>query len=152
MSLAIIRAAIVAKIETVAGIGRVHGYERYAVQQEAMRQLYLDGEAVDGWFVRRVQTIERGGAIGRYLEDHRWVVRGFRSLVDAEASELAFDATIEDMRDAFRADETLGGVIDSTLVGDLAGLQVDDSGPVMFAGVLCHAAQLTLWTRSTRSS
>lgn len=152
MTLATIRSAIVAKIETVAGIGLVHRYERYAVQQEAMRQLYLTGGNVDGWFVRRVETVERSRAIGRYIEDHRWAIRGFRSLVDADASELAFDATIEDMRDAFRADETLGGAIDSTLVDDLAGLQVDDSGPVMFAGVLCHAASLTLWTRSTRGS
>ena len=152
MSLETIRAAIVAKIEGVAGIGTVHPYERYAVAQEAFRQLYLTGTDVDGWFVRRVQTIERSRAIGRYMEDHRWAIRGFRSLVDAAASELAFDATIEAMRDAFRADETLSGAVDSILVGELAGLQVDDSGPVMFAGVLCHAAHLTLWTRSTRTS
>jgi hypothetical protein len=28
-----------------------------------------------------------------------------------------------------------------------AGVQVPESGPVMFAGVLCHAARLTLATR-----
>ena len=31
--------------------------------------------------------------------------------------------------------------------GQVAGLQVADSGPVLFAGVLCHAARLVLQTR-----
>lgn len=68
------------------------------------------------------------------------------SLDDETQSELAFDNLIEAARDAFREDETIGGAVETTTVDGQAGLQLDDSGPSMFAGVLCHHARLSLAT------
>ena len=56
------------------------------------------------------------------------------------------DRLIEAVRVAFRHDETLGGVVETTMSDGRAGPQLDDSGPAMFAGVLCHHARLTLST------
>lgn len=146
-TIAQVRAAIVGVMSGVAGIGRVHGYERYAKREAAFKDLFASGGQIRGWVVRRVATAEDSPAVGRYTITHRWQVRGYMSLDDEAASETAFDDLLEAVRDAFRADETLGGVVASINVGEVAGLQVDDSGPVMFAGVLCHAVRCTLLTR-----
>jgi hypothetical protein len=150
-SLAVVRAAIVAKALTVPGIGIVHDRERYAQMTDRLKALYAQDGIINGWYLRRISTQETSGAIGRWETIHRWRLRGFRSFVDDAGSELAFDEVIEAMRDAFRDDETLGGAVITTVVGAgdsaIAGLQVDEAGSVMFAGVLCHAATLTLYTR-----
>jgi len=150
-TLAEIRAAIVAVLQAVPDVGIVHDRERYAQDTKRLAQLYAVDGAIRGWYVRRVSTQETSGAIGRWEITHQWRVRGFRSFKDEDASELAFQDVIEAMRDAVRADETLGGTVIDTVVGDggsaVAGLQVDEVQSVMFAGVLCHAATLTLYTR-----
>lgn len=143
MSLETIRAAIVARLNATPGIGRVHSYERFARSEKEFRDLYADGNRILGWHVRRTKThsVGRGAA---HQVAHNFSIRGFMSLEDASASELAFDALIESIRAAFRADDTLGGLARTCSDETGAGVQVADSGPVMFAGVLCHAATLQL--------
>ncbi|TVO70906.1 hypothetical protein FHP88_15745 [Sedimenticola selenatireducens] len=142
-----IRAAIVAKLNSITDIGMVHAYERYAKNSADMKKLYLSDGRFKGWHVRRVTTREKSPATGRWARTYRWKIRGFMALDDADKSEQLFDAFIELICDAVRADDTLGGVVDSCIVGEEAGVQVQDSGPVMFAGVLCHSADLALNTR-----
>lgn len=145
------RAAIVANMQTVPDLGQVHAYERFAKQDAAFRDLYKSGDRILGWNVRRVSTRETSAVMGRYHGQIGWRIRGFMSIDDAAASEQAFDSLIDALRDAFRADETLGGAVESTLnpSNDEVGLQLDDSGPVMFAGVLCHGCTLSLTTLYT---
>ncbi|MGE0256910.1 MAG: hypothetical protein AB7N54_19975 [Alphaproteobacteria bacterium] len=142
-----IRDAIVAIIAGVADVGVVHAYERYAERLGELKELYVADGQVRGWIVRRISRRERQAAIGRYVVDTRWQVRGYMSLKDADESELDFDDRIDAIVDAFRADETLGGVVATTIVDNAAGLQIEDTGPVMFAGVLCHSARGLLTTR-----
>lgn len=148
-----IRAAIRAKLAGVAEIGAVHDYERYVQRANELQALYvvsIDGQdQLRGWFVRRVATIEQdlaAGAGGRYVVQHTWRIRGYMALNDANASEIVFDALIEAIRDAFRADINLGGLVSSIETEDQAGIGVDESEPVLFAGVLCHACRLSLKT------
>lgn len=147
-----IRAAIKTKIEGVTGAGVVHDRPRFADRMETFRSLYMvDGE-VRGWHIERVSTVELRPAIGRYILDHRWRITGYRGFVDADSSGTDFDAVIENVRAAFRADDTLGGLIVSQKGGDTpggpAGAQVEDSGPAMFCGVLVHRALLGLVTKN----
>lgn len=149
--IATIRAAIVATLTAIPDIGVVHSHERYAKAEKDFRELYLAGERILGWNVRRTATRER--VTDRddpdvRMEEHTWTLRGYMSLADAEASELAFDALIESVRAAFRADDTLGGTVYTCVTDEAAGIQVVDSGPVMLSGVLCHSARLTLTTVS----
>lgn len=143
-----IRAAIVSQIESVADIGPVHGFERFAKGEKDFRALYAYNGQVCGWHVRRITRREIAPAVGSSTVVNKWRIRGFMSLEDAASSELVFDGLIEALCDAFRADQTLGGLIFSmTPDGQtVSGLQLDDSGPVMFAGVLCHSGSLTLHT------
>lgn len=151
MSLAGIRAAIVARMNTVANIGRVHAYQRYSSNSAAFAELYsvtIGGvKQIRGWWVSRIATRETSDAIGRYVITHTWRIHGYRSLDDAAASETEFDSLIEALRDAFRIDDNLGGVVSSTVVDEGSGLQIDEQAPVMFCGVLCHAARGRLFTR-----
>lgn len=149
-----LRAAIKAKLLAVADIGQVHDYERYLKDQSKLASLYAStaqvGNRIYGWYLRRVRTAEQLVDAGRNYEDHFWRLRGFMSLDDGDASEKKFDIQIEAIRDAFRADLTLGGICETHFKeanGEQAGLQLEESEPVLFAGVLCHSARLGLITR-----
>src|SRR5690606_17536650 len=132
-----------------ANIGVVQIHERYATQLSELKTLYqaVPGGPLAGWFITRRSTREIGINIPAYLEVVGWELRGFMALNDAAASELVFDDVIEGIRDAIRADLTLGGtVLKCGLLQANAerGVQLDDAGPVMFAGVLCHGARIRL--------
>ena len=148
-----IRAAIVATVAGIADIGKVHGYERYAQKASDLQKTYvatINGvDQLRGWFVRRVGTIENDLAAtagGRYVVTHAWRITGYMALSDDAASEIAFDGLIEAIRDAFRADISLAGLVSSIEAQDQAGIAVDQSEPVLFCGVLCHSARLSLKT------
>lgn len=146
-TLAQIRAAIKAKLEAVATIGTVHDYERFSKRDAEFQALYKTSNTIKGWNIRRVSTREARLAVGRYQVFHRWRIRGYMALDDSAASEKTFDTLIEAVKDAFRADETLSGLVKDLLESEQQfGIQVEDSGPVMFAGVLCHGARLGLTT------
>ena len=147
------RAAIVAALRAVPGIGAVHDHEPYANQNTTLRALYVvqtdDGEQLRGWYVRRVsfRVVRNGGGLPRVFTT--WQIRGFMALSEEAGSELAFDALVDAVRGAFDADPSMGGAVLSTLSADgEVGVQLSASGPVMFAGVLCHAADLTLTTET----
>ncbi|MBL3601298.1 MAG: hypothetical protein JMN25_15775 [gamma proteobacterium endosymbiont of Lamellibrachia anaximandri] len=142
-----VKQAVVDKLASVTGIGKVQGYERYAKRNSDMLALYKEGSQVLGWYVRRTKTSESSDYPGRWDRTYSWVIRGFMGLDDSEQTELLFDDLIEASCAAFRDDDTLGGVVDTCIIGNEAGIQVQDSGPVMFAGVLCHSATLALNTR-----
>lgn len=150
MSVSTIRTALAALISDIPNIGRVHAFERYAVQSAQLVELYvaeIDGEAqLRGWYIRRVKTVEERQGKHAWMDTHTWMVRGFMALSDADQSELVFDGLIEAVRDALRA--YLAGLGAPTLeLGEEQGPQVAQSGPVMFAGKLCHSVTITLRTR-----
>lgn len=146
-TIAQVREAIRAKLAGVAGIGVVNDYERYAVSISEFKAFFVAAGQVKGWLIRRAATQETSPALGRYVVTHRWQLRGYMALDDSAGTEKTFDTLVEAVRDAFRADETLGSVVAATVIDGEAGIQVEDSGPVMLAGVLCHGVRLKLSTR-----
>jgi hypothetical protein len=151
-TLATIRAAIAAKIATVANIGVVNDFERYTQQMSDLKTLFVanigGSEILLGWNIRRVTKRTVFVAIGRHAVYNAWRIRGFMALNDDAASEKTFDDLIEALCDAFLADDTLGAAVFSSInpQNNEAGLQLIDSKPVLFAGVLCHHALLGLTT------
>ena len=151
----------------------VYGYERYAAREGDLRKLYVTPASGDekgapgqliGWYVRRVATIELELDAEYTRTAHRWRALAVMALddpvpgkprdADFEASEIVFDRMIECVRAAFRDDDAL--FVDQDSNGELLaettryegrqGFQVDDSGPAMFAGVLCHMARCSIVT------
>jgi hypothetical protein len=141
-----IREAIAQSLETIPDIGVVHRYERYANQQGAIAQLYQWGNQLRGWHIRRVALTERQPDEAPDVTTE-WEIRGYMALADAGASELAFDDLIDAIRAKFRADLTIGGTVATTQAEGITGIQLRDSGPVLFGGMLCHKAVLRLVTR-----
>lgn len=150
------RAAIVSRLRAVPDVGVVHAYQRYAANIKTLSALYVaevGGKSqLRGWYVTRTSARESAPAVGSYAVTHQWTLRGFLALDDTAETEVVFDGLVERVRDAFRGDDDLGGVAITVLGADgdddVSGPQLPEIGPVMFAGVLCHAATLTLATRS----
>jgi hypothetical protein len=145
-----IRAAIVATMQSVPEIGVVHNHERYIKDMTGLRAMYITPEfGMRGWFVRRHQVVETDRIQPRSIEYLRWRIQGVMAINDEQASELVFDDLIEQLRDAFRANDTLNGTVAQCALagGKDAGLQLDDSGPVSFASVVCHGARASLITQ-----
>lgn len=150
MSVATHRAAIVAMIAAVPTVGIVHDEEPWARTEARWGELYkVDtgaGKVIRGWWVRRIRTRELSPHLGRAINVHTWRIRGF-SVLDSDAGTgVAFDDLVEAIRRAFRLDPTLDGAAQPGPVDQPSGIQVNDSGPVWFAGALCHSADLTLAT------
>jgi hypothetical protein len=152
-----IRAAIITAITAVPEIGRVHDRERYAAQQNPMRELYLwtgpGGAEIRGWFVRRAQWRSISSALARRIVDTKWTIRGLLGIQDTTASELVMDSLCEAVRLALEADTSLGGLVDGFIpalgAGDFSGgVNLDETGPAMLANQwLCHSASLSFYTR-----
>lgn len=153
MSLTAIRVAIKAKLQGVTGVGQVHEYERYAKTNSELRALYATGTRLHGWHFYREATAEEDLNNGEVRRLHRWKLRGFLSLDDADTTGVLFDDLVEAIATAFRTDPTLGGMVlaNKDLDQELgpSGIQVESIVPVMFADVLCHRAELSLTTETT---
>lgn len=143
-----VRAYLKTTLESVSGIGVVHDYERYATRNKELADLYLAGGVLNGWHIRRLARFENEIRHKRFEIDTRWAIRGYYAIDDSAASEKTFDNILEAACEAFRADSTAGGEVTFTSIdANRSGLQIVDSGPVMFAGVLCHAARCEIGTR-----
>jgi hypothetical protein len=145
MSHRAIRAAIKARMETVPGIGQVQEYERFASANPDLAAFYMEDGRLNGWYIRRLEVQrEPDGSLTK--ETTLWRLVGLRSFEDTEASELTFDDLIDGLIAAFAADETLSDTVETTRLSDADGLELQESGPVMFAGILAHEGRLELKT------
>ena len=152
-TVATIRAAILDVLQAVTDIGVVNDFERYTQAMSDLRTQCVTtigaDEQLRGWHIRRLSYRETLVDSERWSVLTQWRIRGFMALSDAAGTEKTFDDLIDAAADAFRADPTLGGVVFSTLnpQSDETGLQLVQSRPVLFAGVLCHSAELNLYTQ-----
>jgi hypothetical protein len=140
-----VRNAIVAKLNAVPGIGKVNAYQRYADEMQELEAMYVIDTVLLGWFVSRGAIKEWQEGM-KHLTATTWRITGFKAIVDVEQSELVFDDLIDTVRESFFNDITLGIDNLTTIYNNQVGLQLDDEGPVMFAGILCHCAKLSLVT------
>ena len=139
-----LRAAIVANLQAVSGIGRVHAYQRWATDPKRLTEQYVSDGKLLGWHVRREKIQETRTAGRQYQTDITWKITGFRALNDADQSELEFDELIDAIRQKFRGFEYIGLTIKTE---NATGIQLEMQQPVLFGGVLCHSAQLSFTTR-----
>lgn len=136
-----IRDAIVAKLNAIVGIGKVHHYERYAVQQSKLKEFFEFDKQILGWVVRRGGFKKTMIADGIFMVRTHWQVRGYMSLDDAAESELKFDNLANLVQAVLANDPTFGlasWVPDYEIKAELE--------PVMFCGILCHSADISFDT------
>lgn len=140
-----IRDAIVATLQSVPDIGRVHAYARNVNTAADVQAHYGYNGQLRGWFVRRmkIEEVVVGQAPRERIE---WLIRGYLALKDASATEPTFDLLIDRIREVFRAEYRLQGSVVTTRTEEEGGIQLEDAGPTLLAGVLCHSAMLRLVT------
>lgn len=140
----LVRSAIADLLKSVDGIGEVHTYERYVKAQAKFRALYEKNGTVNGWNIRRKSFQQRPFADQVQIVETRWRIEGFYALQDEQESEILFDTLIDKISATFRDNDTLNGKVVTCTLPTSAGIQLVDSGPVRFAGILCHGAELGL--------
>ncbi len=140
MSRALISAQIKVILLTVTGVGtKVYEYERWAANWKDYLALFKEGSLIKGWTISRVKTPEESVTPSTNRRFHDFIIRGYYSLDDSEATELTFQDLIDDIATAFRTKPFLNGT-----AFDSSPLQVDTVATIMFGSVLCHFCQLRL--------
>lgn len=138
MSEATVRAQIYTILSGAAGVGKVYNRERWAVDWGSFINLFKDSGSgrILGWEIGRKAPITEDESSVR---KHTFFIRGYMGVNDADATELLFNALLENIAAAFRADKDLGG---AALGHDF--IQVETLDTRSFGSVLCHFAELTL--------
>jgi len=145
MSEATIRTAIYNAINGVSSVGQVYDYERHATEWGDFLDLFKTNvggtQQIRGWMIGYRGTPEVDGSRfkipKRISRRHRFQILGVMGIDDSAASEKTFAILAEDVCDALDSDATLHGFA----AVSPASLGFD---PSPFAGVLVHAAAITL--------
>lgn len=101
-------AALQARLETVPQIGVVTGWEPLA-NTRAEFETYFKAPTlayVLGWSITRESTAVGPYTMGKNLQLHQLVIRGYRALDNAAATEREFQDLIEAVTAALRLEET----------------------------------------------
>lgn len=144
-----IRTAILAVLNTVESIGLMYDREKYSKNAKQLAEFYVQDGLLSGGFIRRRSLVKESPDTFTFIVKTNWEIELFRGFQESENSELAFDLMIDAIDEAFIADQTLGGVVDTTVTPDQAGIRLVTSQPAMFGGVLVHYAKLSLITEHT---
>jgi len=149
------RALIKSILSGVTGIGKVHDYERYANNWNAMVNFYLatgigetGEEMLRGWNISLAdvsQEQESFGSSGNKEVTYHYIIRGFHAVEDASATEKTFVALTLEVLDALDGNSQLhsanreGGSI-SYFDSEFAEQARFDFR--MFGGVLVHYTEI----------
>jgi hypothetical protein len=153
-----IKTAIAARLSTVTGIGRIHTYLRWAVQDADFLSLAMTGGVINVWQISRLNTEERWLTTAEVWRAHTIAIYGGYGLMDSNATEETFQNLVERVANRFRSRSawTLDGLVESTApyMGELAstsptlgargGIQVQSVDHRMVHGKLVHWAELRL--------
>lgn len=146
MSNTVIRGTLAAILEGVANIGEVHDYERMSTEWDkflAHFKTWIDGEEViRGWTVGYAGMAARTAEFaGVSFRDHRFVLRGYLGLNDANESEKAAAALAEAVCDALDSEEALH---DGSIYYETSLASVPRFETRLFGGVLCHYIEIAV--------
>lgn len=144
-----VRTAIAGVLRSVPSIGRVHLSEPYATNLK-LKAFYVDEslQFLRGWFIRRESDATAGNYHGHASEEARWAILGFSAFNEKVESESEFDELLDQIKAAFAANDSLGGLVQmcgQAVEGGLSGIQIEDQGPAMLAGEMTHAVRLVLY-------
>jgi len=134
-----IRAAIKARLDAFgSGMGRVHDYERMAVDVKEFLTAYQDQatKKIFGWEITRRSVRTQKVTMTKWKLVHRFVIRGYYGLSDAAGTEKIFNTLVDQVILDFTRTKLPG-----TQGEQLPEATVE---PWMLGAVLCHRAEIVL--------
>lgn len=139
MSEVTIRAGIKTELDAISGIGKVYNRLRWANDWQALLKLFKTvGDKINAWMITRIQLEAETSNKTNDTATHKYKIIGFYGFRDADATEIVFNALIESIRAAFRANYKLSGAAFDTEPMQVAIIDLRE-----FGGVLCHYCELT---------
>ena len=131
-------------IANTTGVGQVHSYRRYVVNDAAFKAIGVTGSRVNFWQLWRQSVDERWPNAFQYQLIHHIQVQGFYSSKDASASEHTFQTLVDRIANRFRltTNRTLTDTVESLAApGGMGGLQIQAIDHSMQYGNLSHACR-----------
>ena len=151
MALATIRTQIAAILAAADSGSKVYAYRRWIIQpDELLAELVPAANGpVRVWMFWLESIQERLDTFTQASNYYTFGLRFYRSVVDADQSEIVTTDLIQTVRQAFRANLTLNGSAFSIIPTDgpmkgAVGAQLDSLNVVQLGGVLCHEGVLRL--------
>jgi len=141
MSLSTIKTAIKTKLEAIDNVGKVQDYRRHHIDWDKIISSFVDNGKVNAWIIEWRDAAGDKIAVGDLVVERRHTFRlfGLYSLKDLTASAKTFEGIVEEVMDAFDKNETLASGVRWFAPSRLQSI---DEG--MFAGILCHRAEVIL--------
>jgi hypothetical protein len=151
MSYTAIVADIKSKLMKIPDVGVVHDYARWSNDMAKFIQLFARDlpagkKEVRGWEITRVAAPEKKRG-NTFFRIHRFQVSGYMGLLDAEATDIAFQELIDTVCSKFRVAEPADGdaapwfYMDGPDSGKSC-VQAETIDTRMFGSVLCHHADI----------
>lgn len=136
-------------MSAVTGVGKVHSYRRYAVNEAAFKTLAATSGQMNFWQIWRASTSERWPNTYQYQRTHSIAIQGYLGSRDEHVSEHSFQMMIERIAARFRlaTNRTLGNTVLSIAApGGAGGFQIQSVEHGMPYGILAHScrAQITV--------
>ena len=140
MSEAATRSAIYDTMKSVADVGLVHDYDRWAADWNKFIDLFkinIGGvDQIRGWEILQKAPVNEDRTS---IKRRTYSIKGYMSINDSLATEKTFSALIDAIAAKFRESQSLGGALNGHNF-----IQVETLEPRMFGSILCHFAELTL--------
>ncbi len=146
MSWSSIRSQLKTILEGVAGIGIVHDYQRWEIEADGFRTLFVSGGRINVWMITRDASREGELAQNQHYRRHQVRIIGLYALDDSDATEKTFSDLLESVCDTLRQSNDIGGNAESS-----GPPQVIRDDHARFAGTLCHYGEVTLEVREDRT-
>ncbi|MBI3089276.1 MAG: hypothetical protein HYY96_01300 [Candidatus Tectomicrobia bacterium] len=132
-------AQIKAVLQGVTGIGTVHDYARWNVDDASFSTLFVSSSIINFWTITRRETAERWDAVQHVVRRHTYLLRGYYGIDDSAATEKTFQSLVESVMTAFRTKTTLNNVAELVQPPQLEKLDAE-----RFSGLLVHHARVKL--------
>ena len=154
MSEAIVRARIKAVLEAVSGIGTVHDYRRWFINDEGLHTLYTTSSVLNAWIISLINYTQEYLDYGEDAGQKRLVLRTYTyrieciyALKDSSATEKTVAAIAEDVGEALDGNDDLHD--ETNYYNKTPPCQLDVFEHILFMGKLCHHVQFSLKVAET---
>jgi hypothetical protein len=143
MSLSTIRAAIKTELESISNVGKVQDYRRHHIDWDKIVASFVDDGKVNAWIIewRDAVGTEIAGQSSVIERRHTFRLFGLYSLKDLTASAKTFEGITEEVMDQF---DKLDNNILTAGVKWFAPARLQSVDEGLFAGILCHRAEVIL--------